>query len=71
MKIFESISDYSSQCVRLWSLWRSLFTEWLIIPGWAFTIYYMKEVSHYPYTSLLPTVYFDMGFPSESETFVG
>jgi len=23
MKIFESISDYNSQCVRLWSLWRS------------------------------------------------
>jgi len=55
MKIFESISDYNSQCVRLVFV-EVIFTEWLIMPGWVFTIYYMKEVSHYPYTLLLPTV---------------
>jgi hypothetical protein len=44
-----------------------IFTEWLIMPGWVFTTYYMKEVPHYPYTLLLPTAYLGIGFPSESE----
>jgi len=47
-----------------------IFTEGLIMPGWVFTTYYMKELSHYPYTLFLPTVYLGIGFPSESETFV-
>jgi hypothetical protein len=71
MKIFESVSDYNSQRVRLWSLQMSLSTERFIMPGWVFTTFYMKEASHYPYTILLPSVYLGIGFPSESETSVG
>jgi len=69
MKIFENIGDYNNQCVRQWSLRRLFLLKGSSCQG-GFSPHYMKEVSHYPYTLFLATVYLGKGFPSESETFV-